>query len=84
MQKVVALYTKEPRPTDKNIQPVEPGSIPEEPKVRAQADRAEQLSLLSAEELAELQRPFDSRPPQGDERTRRARGGAVQDELPGF
>jgi hypothetical protein len=84
MQKVVALYTKEPRPTDNKIQPVELETIPEEPKVRAQADRAEQLSLFSAEELAELQRPLDSRPPQGDERTRRVRGDAVQDKLPGF
>jgi hypothetical protein len=58
------------------------------------ADRAEQLSLLSPEELAELQRPFASRPPPGDEipspetagvrRASRPRGGAVQDKLPGF
>jgi hypothetical protein len=75
------LYTKEPRPTDKNIHPVERENIPEEPKVRPHADRAEQLSLLSAEELAELQRPFGSRRPQGDERQRRSRGGAVQDQL---
>jgi hypothetical protein len=78
------LYTKEPRPTVKNIHSVEPESIPEEPEVPPQDDRAEQLSLLSTEELAELQHPFGSRPPQGDERPRRSRGGAGQDKLPDF
>jgi hypothetical protein len=94
IQKVVALYTKEPRPTDKNTLPVEQENIPEEFKVRPNADRAEQLSLLSAEELAELQRLFASLPPQGDEilphetaraqRPRRTKGSAIQDKLPGF
>jgi hypothetical protein len=88
------LYTKEPRPTDKKILPVEAGSIPEELRVRPYADRAEQLSLLSPEELVKLQRPFASPPPRGNEtspsetskvrRPRRTKGVAIQDRLPGF
>jgi hypothetical protein len=94
MQKAVAMYTKEPRLTDKKSPTVEPENAPKESKVRPYADRAEQCSLFSAEELAELEHPSDSRPPQGDEtlppetaqvhRPRRPRGGAIQDKLPGF
>jgi hypothetical protein len=94
MQKVVALYTKEPRPTSKKNAPVEPDNIAEESEARPHADQAEQLSLLSAEDLAALQRPSDSRPPQGDkmvpseagrvQRPCRPRGRAVQLKLPGF
>ncbi len=88
------MYTKEPRTTDKKILPVEAESIPEEFRVRPHADRAEQLSLLSAEELVDLQRPSASRPPRGDEilppetarvrGPRRTKGGAIEDKLPGF
>jgi hypothetical protein len=88
------LYTKEPSPTDKKILPVEPENIPEEFKARSHPDWAEQLSLFSTDELAELQRPSDARPPQGEEipppetaliqRPRRLRGCAVQLKLPGF
>jgi hypothetical protein len=88
------LYTKEPKSTDKKILPIEPENIPEELKVRPHADQAEQLSLLSVEELAMLRRPFGSQPPRRDEipltetakvcRLRRPEGDAVQDKLPGF
>jgi hypothetical protein len=82
MQKVVALYTKEPRPTEKKILQVKPQDFPE------------QLTLLSSEELAELQRPSGSRFPREGEmqpfdttearRARSTKGGAIQDKLPGF
>jgi hypothetical protein len=91
---VVALYAKEPRTTDKKILPVEAGSIPEELMDRLSSDQVEQLSLLSAEELVDLQRPSASRPPRGDEipppetarvrGPRRTKGGAIEDKLPGF
>jgi hypothetical protein len=94
IKKVVALYTKEPRTTDKKILPVEAESIPEEFRIRPHADRAEQLSLLSPEELVELQCPFASPPQRGGEispsetsnvrRPRRTKGQAIQDSLPGF
>ena len=54
------MYTKAPRPTDKKILPVEWDNISEELKVRPLANRAKQLSLLSAKELAELERPSAS------------------------
>jgi hypothetical protein len=79
---VIALYTKEQRATEKKILPVKPQYIPE------------QLSLLSSEELAELQRSSDSRFPRKVEmrssdttEARKAsptKGGAIQDKLPGF
>jgi hypothetical protein len=57
-------------------------------------DRAEQLSLLSSEELAELQCPSSCRFPgegevqssdtDGARRARRTKSGAIQDKLPGF
>jgi hypothetical protein len=64
------------------------------PPERPHADRAEQLSLLGAKELEELERSFASRKPQGNEisptetaRVRKAcrpEGGAVQGKLPGI
>ena len=88
------MYTKEPRTTDKKILPVEAENIPEELKVRPHTDRAEQLSLLSAEELEELERSFASRKPQGNEippleiarlcKACRPEGGVVQGKLPGI
>jgi hypothetical protein len=88
------LYTKEPRPTDEKTHPVEPENIPKEPKVRPQADQAEQLSLLSAEELAKLHCPSGSRSPREGEmqssdtttarKAPRTKGGATQLKLPGF
>ncbi len=88
------MYAKEPRTTDKKILPVEAESIPEELMDRLSSDQVEQLSLLSAEELVELQCPFASPPPRGGEispsetcnvrRPRRTKGQAIQDSLPGF
>jgi hypothetical protein len=57
-------------------------------------DRAGQLSLFSPEELAELQRPSGSHFPRegemrssdttGARNSRRTKGSAIQDKLPGF
>ena len=61
------------------------------PPKEPHAERAEQLSLLSSEELAALQCPSGSRFPRegemqssdttGTRRARRTRGGAIQDKL---
>jgi hypothetical protein len=63
-------------------------------RLENRTDRAEQLSLLSAEELAKLQRSSESRfPRKGEMRSsdtmeaRKAgptKGRAIQDKLPGF
>jgi hypothetical protein len=76
------LYTKEQKATENKSLPVKQQDIPE------------QLSLLSSEDLAELQRPSSCRFPREGEmqssdttEARRARGtkrGAIQDKLPGF
>ena len=56
-------------------------------------DRAEQLSLLTAEELSELQRSSGSRSPREGQmqssdttarKVRHTKGGATQLKLPGF
>ena len=94
IRKVVALHTKGPRTTDKKTLPVEVESISEELGIRPYADRAEQLRLLSAQELEELKRPSAPKAARGKEvpfpeiasarRPHRPEDGAVQDELPGF
>jgi hypothetical protein len=78
---MIALYTKEQKATEK-ILPVKPQYIPV------------QLSLLSSEDLAELQRPSGPRFPRngemqssdttGAQRARGTNGGAILDKLPGF
>jgi hypothetical protein len=79
---VIALYTNEQTSADKKLLPVKPQYIPE------------QLSLLSSDDLAELQCTSGSGFPREGEmqssdttRARRARGtkvDAIQDKLPGF
>jgi hypothetical protein len=76
------LCTKEQRATEKKILPIKLQYI------------REQLSLLSSEDLAELQRPSGSRFPRegemqssettGARRAPSTKGGAIQDMLPGF
>jgi hypothetical protein len=88
------LYTKETRPTERETLPAEPENIPGELKVRPHAGEAEQLSLLSTEEMAKLQCPSGNHFPREGEvlsedstearRPRRTEGDAVQLKLPGF
>jgi hypothetical protein len=62
------------------------------PQTEDHTDQAEQLTLLSPEELAELQSPSLSQPPAAAgtlfsqidrvHKPHRPRGGALQDELP--
>jgi hypothetical protein len=76
------LYTKEQRATEKKSLPVKPQHTPE------------QLSLLSSEDLAELERPSGSHFPRvgevqssdttGARKADANKGCAIQDKLPGF
>jgi len=76
------LYAKEQRATEKKILPVKSQYIPE------------QLSLLSSEDLEELQCPSGSRFPRevemqssdttGARRAHCTKGGVIQDKLPGL
>lgn len=91
---MVALYTKEPRPNGRNTPPTEPDNRSEDLKLRPHPNQAEQLSLLSREELAKLQCPMDIHILQEGEvqspkttetdRSGSTAGGPVQLKLPGF